>query len=397
MGHSLMVAAALLSLGAWLGLAFLRGGFWRAVVDGHLGAPQTPLPAIRVEAVIPARNEAAVIERSLRSIVEQRFSGTLHVTLVDDHSDDDTAGAARGALASAAHARPATIVTARSLEAGWTGKLNALQSGIEAVLASRSAPDYWLFTDADIEHESDNLAALVAVAKRERLDLASLMVHLHCTSFWDRLLVPAFVFFFQKLYPFAWSNDPRRTTAAAAGGCMLLAHSALERIGGLTAIADRLIDDCALAGAVKKSGGRIRLGLTNRARSIRPYAALGEVWSMVKRSAFTQLNHSYALLTLTVVGMALLYLAPPALTVYGLLANDPLVEILASFTWLLAAVLYLPTLRAYGQPAPAAFALPIAAALYTAMTLDSALAHARQRGGVWKGRTNTAEGALERG
>ena len=382
-----MVAAALLSLAAWLGLAFLRGGFWRAVVDAHLGASQATLPTIRVEAVVPARNEAPFIARSIASLLEQRFAGTLHVTLVDDHSEDGTVAAARSERAS--------IVLARELKPGWTGKLNALQSGIDAVLESGPAPDFWLFTDADIEHENDNVSALVAVAQRDRLDLMSLMVHLNCTTFWERLLVPAFVFFFAKLYPFAWSSDPRRATAAAAGGCVLLANSALERIGGLSSIADRLIDDCSLAAAVKKSGGRIRLGLTSRAKSIRPYASLGELWNMVKRSAFTQLNHSYAMLGLTLAGMTLLYLAPPLLTLYGLLANDPPVEIIASFTWLLSAVLYLPTLRAYGRPAPAAFALPLAAALYTAMTVDSAFAHARRRGGVWKGRANGAKGTLE--
>jgi len=390
-----MIAAALLSLGAWIGLAFLRGGFWRARVDAHLDAPRASLDTIRVEAVIPARDEAGFIARTFRSVVEQDFSGALHVTLVDDHSVDGTATAAQTALATAPHAQRATIVAARALRAGWTGKLNALQSGLETVLAGRPAPDFWLFTDADIEHETGNLAALVAVAQRDQLDLVSSMAHLNCTTLWERLLVPAFVFFFAKLYPFAWSNDPRRATAAAAGGCILLTNSALERIGGFSAIGDRLIDDCALAAAVKKSGGRTRLGLTNRACSIRRYAALGELWAMVKRSAFTQLDHSYSLLALTVAGMALLYIVPPLLTVDGLLANDPKLEIVASLAWLLSALLYLPTLRVYGRPATAAFALPLAAVLYTVMTVDSALAYARGRGGVWKGRADAAKGALE--
>jgi len=395
-GHSLIVAVALLALGAWFGLAFLRGGFWRARVDPHLGASRDSLAGLRIEAVIPARNEADVIARSLPSVVAQRFTGTLHVTLVDDHSDDGTAERAQAALAGTPHADRASIVAARPLPPGWTGKLNALQSGVAVVLALRPAPDYWLFTDADIEHEAENLAGLAAAAQRDRLALASLMVRLHCTTFWERLLVPAFVFFFAKLYPFAWSNDPQKATAAAAGGCVLIANSALERIGGLAAIADRLIDDCALAAAVKKSGGAIRLELTDRARSIRPYASLGDVWQMVKRSAFTQLNYSYPMLALTLAGMALLYGFPPLLTIYGLLANDLPVELIASFSWLLSAVLYLPTLRAYGQPATAAFALPVAALLYTAMTIDSAFAHVRRRGGIWKGRTNSAKGALER-
>jgi len=394
MFHWALGAVAASSLAAWTGLVLFRGRFWEAAIDKHLeasGLPGDLERAIHIEAVVPARDEAAVVTDTIPSIVAQDFAGDFHVTLVDDHSGDRTVEIARDAIAKAPQVVPSEaarfeVVTARELGAGWTGKLNALESGVLAARAARDAPDYWLFTDADIRHEPDNLARLVATARRDDLALLSSMVRLHCATPWEKLLIPAFVFFFQKLYPFAWANDPLRATAAAAGGCVLVSNAALEKIGGLAAIGDQLIDDCALAAAVKKSGGKIRLGLTDRAQSIRVYGSLGEIWAMVKRSAFTQLDCSWWNLLGTVVAMLFLYPLPLACILIGFLIRDPVVCILGGAAWFVMGSAYLPTLRAYRACPLMALTLPIAAALYTAMTLDSAFAHSRQRGGAWKNR-----------
>jgi len=387
-GKALGVAVA--SLAAWTVLALARGRFWEAMVDGQRGAVSGTYTPMRVEVIVPARNEAATIGPAVASLVAQHYDGPLAVTLVDDDSADDTAAIARRAIDASPQRSRFAVAPGRALYAPWTGKVNALDAGVAFVERERGRPDYWLFTDADIEHEPDNLAELVAKAERDGLDLVSSMVHLHCESAWERLLVPAFIFFFAKLYPFAWSNDPRRATAAAAGGCVLLRASALERIGGLDAIADRLIDDCALAAAVKGSGGTIWLGLSSRAASIRAYETLEPFWTMVKRTAFTQLGRSYLATVGAALGMAVLYLAPPALTAVGVARRDARLAAIAAATWALMSALYIPTLRAYARPTRDALALPLAATLYVAMTLDSALAHARGRGGRWKGSEQSA-------
>jgi hopene-associated glycosyltransferase HpnB len=385
---ALGVAAA--SLAAWTVLALGRGRFWQAQIDGQRGTASGAHAPKRVEAIVPARNEASTIGPAVASLVAQRYDGPLAITLVDDDSTDDTEAIARRAIDASPQRARFAVARGRALQTPWTGKLNALEAGVAFVERERGRPDYWLFTDADIEHEPDNLAELVAKAEREDLDLVSSMVHLHCESAWERLLVPAFIFFFAKLYPFAWSNDPKRATAAAAGGCGLLRARALERIGGLETIADRLIDDCALAAAVKGSGGAIWLGLSSRAASIREYDTLEPFWTMVKRTAFTQLGRSYAATVGAALGMALLYLAPPVLTATGIACRDARLASIAAATWALMSALYVPTLRAYGRPTREAVALPLAATLYVAMTLDSALAHARGRGGRWKGRVQSA-------
>jgi hopene-associated glycosyltransferase HpnB len=385
--YSPFIAVTLASLAGWTVLLAARGGFWRARVDAHLDAPPFDARAVRVEAIVPARDEADVIWRSLPTLVGQRFAGEVRVTVVDDASHDETAARARAAAEASPHRERLAVVAARPLESGWSGKLNALDTGVAHVLAERGAPDFWLFTDADIEHDRENLAALVAKACADGLDLVSLMVRLRCESAWEKLLVPAFVFFFAKLYPFTWANDPKRELAAAAGGCVLISHRALQRIGGLSAIGDRLIDDCALAAAVKRTGGRTWLGLTDRTTSVRRYESLSTVWAMVKRSAFAQLRHSYALLAVTLAAMVLLYIVPPVSTLVGVAQRDLRVALAGALAWGAMAFAYRPTLRAYGRHRREAFALPAAAALYTAMTLDSALAHARKRGGRWKNRT----------
>ena len=395
-GKLASLTVALTPLAGWLALALGRGCFWRAELDAHLEDARDRLHAPgRVEAVIPARDEAETIGASLASLISQRYDGALGITLVDDGSSDATAAVAETAVAAAlARLSDRTrfgVLPGRSLEPPWTGKLNALDAGVGFVRERRGAPDYWLFTDADIVHDPQNVAELVAKAERDDLDLVSLMVQLRCRSGWECLLVPAFVFFFRKLYPFAWSNDPRRATAAAAGGCVIVRAEALERIGGLRAIADRLIDDCALAAAVKDSGGATWLGLTARTKSIRRYQKLSSFWTMVKRTAFTQLDRSYGKTALAALVMGVLYLAPPVLTVAGIARRKAALAGSGAAAWTVMAVLYAPTLRAYGRPLHEALMLPFAAALYTAMTLDSAFAHARGRGGAWKGRTYAPE------
>jgi hopene-associated glycosyltransferase HpnB len=381
------VIVAATSLAGWIALAIRRGHFWIADLDGHRDDARRAEPAARVEAVVPARNEAATIGAAVTSLVAQRYAGPFAITLVDDGSLDETARIARAAVAHLPVSERLTSIAGRPLEAPWTGKLNALATGLQHVRRERGDPDYWLFTDADITHDLNNVRELVAKAARDDVALVSLMVRLRCTSAWERLLVPAFIFFFAKLYPFAWSNDPRRATAAAAGGCILVRADALEQIGGLPAIADRLIDDCALAAAIKATGASTWIGLTSRTSSIRAYDTLDSFWTMVKRSAFTQLGHSYGATIVAALGMLVLYVAPPMLVAVGFVRREARLSTVAAGSWALMSCLYAPTLRAYGRPFYEAFALPIAAALYTAMTLDSALAHSRGRGGNWKGRT----------
>jgi len=278
------------------------------------------------------------------------------------------------------------VIDGGPLVPGWTGKLWAMNQGIAE--AARRWPEarYLLLTDADIEHGPGVVAALIAKAEAEGRDLVSLMVLLRCRSFWERLLIPPFVFFFEKLYPFPWVNDPHRTEAAAAGGCMLVRRLALERAGGVSAIRDRLIDDCALA-ALVKARGSIWLGLTTASVSLRTYDRLSEVWRMVARTAYTQLDYRPISLLGTVLGMTVLYLAPPAALVFGGLAGDGVAAVAGGLAWAVMTVLFLPTLRLYGRSAGWAFALPLAALLYTAMTVDSARRHHLGRGGAWKGRT----------
>jgi hopene-associated glycosyltransferase HpnB len=389
--RSLWLPASLASFAAWGGLLLLRGGFWRVGLDEHHRHVASEALESRVEAVVPARDEVATIATAIGSLAEQRYSGAFAVTLVDDDSSDGTAQAARAALAGRDAAARLSVIAGRPLRAGWTGKLNALDAGVEAVLRERGAPAYWLFTDADIAHDPGNVAALVAKARSEGLDLASLMVRLRSRSGWERLLVPAFVFFFRKLYPFAWSNDPAKRTAAAAGGCVLISHAALERIGGLGAISGRLIDDCALAAAVKNSGGRIWIGMSERTTSVRAYESLETLWAMVARTAFTQLDHSYPLVALAVGGMVLLYAVPAVTLLGGMLARDGTLASAGAAGTILMCFAYAPTLRAYDEHPLAALALPVAAMLYAAMTVDSARRHLLRRGGAWKGRTYGAD------
>ncbi|HXA64109.1 MAG TPA: glycosyltransferase [Bryobacteraceae bacterium] len=363
-----------MSLAAWIYLIFGRGGFWRMRVSP---APKLTGPPKPVAVVIPARNEEAVVGQAIGSLMQQDYPGPLRVFLVDDHSSDRT-------IAAAGTHEGLTIVRARPLPDGWTGKLWAISEGLER--AASMQPDYVLLTDADIVHAPDNVSGLVARAESGNLNLVSYMVKLRSRTLAERALIPAFVFFFFKLYPPEWIARRDRKTAGAAGGCMLLRQSALERIGGIAAIKGELIDDCALARAVKKTGGAIWLGLTRETCSIRDYATFEEIRSMIARTAFTQLGYSPMLLIGTIIAMAIIYLAPPLL----LLTGDPIAAGCGAAAWLLMSMSYVPTLRLYDRSIAWAPLLPRVALFYMVATVDSALRYWTGRGGEWKGRVHSA-------
>lgn len=373
----------LLSLAIWLYLLLGRGGFWLA----RERDADSPIPERwpSVTAVVPARNEADVIEQSIGSLLQQDYPGTFRVVLVDDGSDDGTA--ARALAATCDSAGRLDVLRGSPLPSGWTGKVWAQHQGVGLALASDDKPDYLLLTDADIGHAPDNLRGLAARAESQRLALASSMVELSCRHWAERFLIPAFVFFFQMLYPFAWVADRNRAVAAAAGGCMLVRREALERIGGMASIRSEIIDDCALARRLKAQG-QIRLGLTRRARSLRPYEGLGEIGRMVSRSAYAQLDYSPLLLAGTVAGMAITYLVPALLALFG----HGLAQAAGVATWLLMAVAFQPMLRFYRVSPLWGLALPGIAAAYTVFTVQSAVAVWRGRGGQWKGRTQARMG-----
>ncbi len=382
-----LTGLAAVSLAAWIWLLFLRGGFWKCS-EMLNGAGPEPAEWPTVVAIVPARNEAEVIGRAIERLSAQDYPGSFSIIVVDDDSDDGTADAARAADDYAA--RALDLVTGETPPAGWTGKMWALHAGLAR--ADKIAADATLvwFTDADIEHDPDTLRRLVAKAEAGAFDLVSTMVLLHCRSFWERLLIPPFVFFFQKLYPFPRVNDPASPVAAAAGGCMLVRRGALMRIGGIAAIRNELIDDCALARAIKRQGP-IWLGLTRASRSIRPYSTLAPIWSMVARTAFHQLGYSALLLAGTVAGMVMLYGVPP-LAVFGAPLYDAFwTQSLGTLTYFTMGVVFWPTARLYGQSAIAVLLLPVAALFYVAMCLDSARRHWIGRGGTWKARHHAPE------
>jgi hopene-associated glycosyltransferase HpnB len=353
-----MVIASAVGCLIWIVLVFGRRGFWRVAEPGRLPEP-TVRPA--VTAVIPARNEAEVIGRSIGSLLRSEYS--LNIVLVDDHSTDGTAQAA-------GVSERLTVMQAPALPPGWTGKLWAVNNGVEE--AAKASPDYYLFTDADIEHAPGNVTQLVARAEAGGFDMVSLMVKLRCESFAEKALIPAFVFFFFKLYP------PGPSTDGAAGGCILIRRTALERIGGMARIAHEVIDDCALAREVKASGGKLWLGVTRTTKSIRPYPVLADVEQMIARTAFTQLNYSAWMLLGAVLGMFVTYLLPPMLA----LAGYPF----AMAAWALMTISFIPMLRFYGRNPLWAVTLPLVALFYTAATVHSAIRYWSGRGGMWKGR-----------
>ena len=369
---------ASVSLFFWVGVLILRGGFWPA--DQRLTDPTPDLnPWPGVVCVIPARNEAPTIGGTVKSLLEQDYPGPVSVIVVDDNSDDGTAQ-----VANAAATKGLSVVTGKPLADGWSGKLWAVKQGLDAAEEIDADAAYVLLTDADITHDSESLRRLVAKAEVDGLNLVSLMVRLRCESLWEKLLIPAFIFFFQKLYPFPWVNDPARPLAAAAGGCMLIRRGALRHIGGVDSIRDRLIDDCALAGQIKKYGP-IWLGLSNKVRSERAYGALSEIWEMVARTAFGQLGNSILALIGTVLAMSIAYLVPP-IAASGVLGGGAGAALGVLTWWGLMGIAFWPTLTLYGMPKAWSLLLPVAAFLFTLMTVSSAIRYWRGRGGAWKGR-----------
>ncbi|MEU6992173.1 glycosyltransferase [Streptomyces sp. NPDC046465] len=370
------------SLAAWLWLLSGQGFFWRT--DVRLPPRRDPARWPSVCVVVPARDEAAVLPLSLPSLLAQDYPGRAEIFLVDDGSSDGTGELAR-ALAERHGGLPLTVGSPGEPPAGWTGKLWAVRHGIG--LARAREPEYLLLTDADIAHEPDSLRQLVAAADTGGFDLVSLMARLRVESGWERLVVPAFVYFFAQLYPFRRIGRKGARTAAAAGGCVLLRRDAAERARIPDAIRQAVIDDVALARAVKRSGGHIWLGLAERVDSVRPYPRLGDLWRMVSRSAYAQLRHNPLLLTGTVGGLALVYLAPPVTLLAGLAAGSAVTAVAGGLAWLVMTATYLPMLRYYRQPFWLAPLLPGTAFLYLLMTVDSAVQHYRGRGAAWKGRT----------
>jgi hopene-associated glycosyltransferase HpnB len=357
----------IVSLAAWIYLLVFRGSFWRISRATRIAVPSRDRKGA-VTVVIPARDEAANIGQAVDSLVPQA-----RVIVVDDHSSDATAEIARQ--------HGANVIDGQPLPPGWTGKLWAVSQGLKVAIEAR--PDYVLLTDADILHPPGNVADLVARAEEHGFDLVSLMVRLSTESFAERALIPAFVFFFLKLYPPSWISSSRHRTAGAAGGCMLIRREMIERIGGVETIRGELIDDCALARAVKRNGGKVWLGLTRETRSIREYGGFGEIWRMISRTAFTQLNYSPLMLCGAVAGLALTYLAPLALA----LTFAPLTGSLGAAAWLMMSIAYTPMLRFYGRSRLWAPALPFIALFYAGATIDSAVRYWIGRGGMWKGRT----------
>ncbi|KFG01639.1 glycosyl transferase family 2 [Streptomyces scabiei] len=370
------------SLAAWLWLLLGQGFFWRT--DVRLPPRRDPDDWPYVCVVVPARDEAAVLPESLPSLLGQDYPGRAEVFLVDDGSSDGTGDLARE-LSRRFGGLPLTVSSPGEPPAGWTGKLWAVRHGI--ALARARGPEFLLLTDADIAHRPDSLRALAAAARTGGFDLVSQMARLRAESVWERLVVPAFVYFFAQLYPFRRIGVRGSRTAAAAGGCVLLSAEAAERARIPDAIRQAVIDDVALAKAVKRSGGHIWLGLAERVDSVRPYPRLHDLWHMISRSAYAQLLHNPLLLTGTVIGLALVYLVPPAALLTGPATGDPATALLGGLAWLLMAATYVPMLRYYGQPLWLAPLLPFTAFLYLLMTVDSAVQHYRGRGAAWKGRT----------
>jgi hopene-associated glycosyltransferase HpnB len=364
-----MTTLAAATLLIWIYLLFAHGRFWQAGPALSVGYPQAAPP---VAVVIPARDEAAMIETSLRSLLAQDYAGPFRVILTDDNSTDGT-----GDIARALGDPRLTVVTGAPRPAGWSGKLWAVSQGI----AEAGNADLVLLTDADILHEPAHVSALVSRIERYGLDLVSEMVKLNCASRAERALVPAFVFFFQLLYPFAWVNDGLKATAAAAGGTILIRRRALLRIGGIECIRGALIDDVALAAAVK-SGGQIWLGHSDLARSIRPYPSVGDIWRMITRTAYVQLGYSLLWLAAAIAGMALTWLAPPALVLFG----HGAAFWCGLAAWIMLSASYLPTLRRFGRSLLWAPFLPLVAGFYMAATIASAANHHLGRGVAWKGR-----------
>jgi hopene-associated glycosyltransferase HpnB len=404
------------SAAAWLYLLLAHGGYWLTnrrlpPADGSArGDRNTPAGSSptgswpTVVAVVPARNEADMLPITLPALLGQEYPGEFRVFLVDDGSDDGTGQLARelGVKGARDGGAALTVVAGAPRPDGWAGKVWAMHQGLAA--AERAGqPEYVLFTDADIEWAPGALRRLVAAAGRDGRDLVSQMALLRAATAWERMVVPAFVYFFGQLYPFSRVNSPSSKTAAGAGGCMLINRAALAKAGGLELIRGALIDDVALATLLKRGGSRCWLGLTTEVTSVRPYPRLADLWHMIARSAYTQLRYSPLVLAGTLAGLLVLYAAPPVGALAGLIAADSgpagTGVALAGFAglagWAIMAATYLPMLRFYGLSPLRAPALPLVAVLYAAMTADSARRHYSGRAVTWRGRSATRPSASD--
>jgi hopene-associated glycosyltransferase HpnB len=368
-----------LPLAIWLYLLLFHNGFW-LLRERDTTAVATPASWPSVVAVVPARNEADVIQSSIGSLLAQDYPGAFHIVLVDDQSDDQT-----GELAQVLNSSSLTVLRSAPRPEGWTGKLWAMAQGVEQ--AATLSPEFLWFTDADITHSPDNLRQLVARAQDGNKVLVSLMARLSCKSYAEHFLIPAFVFFFDMLFPFGAVNNPRNPVAAAAGGCMLARREALERAGGLAAIRHNIIDDCALGRAMKRQGP-IWLGLTDRAVSLRPYDHISDIQHMVTRTAYAQLGYSPWVLAATMLGLAMVYLAP---VMTALFAWGPS-QLAGWLAWIIMAAMYVPMLRFYRLSWLWAPALPLIGLFYAVFTFQSALQHWSGKGGRWKGRAQADAG-----
>ena len=370
---------AAIPLAIWLYLFFAHGNFWQLHEDEI--EPQHLDRWPRVVAIVPARNEAQSISHSIESLAKQEYPGDFSIIVVDDHSQDGTATHALKAAQDSNAAGRIAIHSAGELPAGWTGKVWAMNEGVAT--AAKKVLDYFWFTDADIVHAPDTLRRLVFRAQRDSLDLASLMVLLQSKTFPERLLIPPFLYFFLMLYPPRWIGDPKARTVGAAGGCILLRRAGLERIGGFAAIRKEVIDDCALARAVKKTGGKIWMDLTRKSVSLRSYGSFSEIRDLIARTAFTQLNYSFVLLLATLAGLFATYLLPWIL----FFAYPGEAWWFVDTTIALMAATFAVTVRFYGLSWPWALTLPVAALFYGYATCVSAVRFWLGRGGQWKGRS----------
>ncbi|HZS19677.1 MAG TPA: glycosyltransferase [Pseudonocardiaceae bacterium] len=382
---------AIASAAAWAYLITGHGDFWRT--STRLSRkPPAPDRWPSVGVVIPARDEGAVLPETLPTLLGQDYPGELAVWLVDDASTDGTASVAQAMTQRSASRASLIVLAAPPPPSGWTGKLNALQCGVAA--AEAAGVELLLFTDADIAHHRSSVRCLVATALADDRDMVSLMALLRTQTGWERALVPAFVYFFAQLYPFPRVARSGGWTAAAAGGCILLRRAALARAGGLSRIRGALIDDIALGRLLKRSGARTWLGFTSdppEVRSVRPYPRVTDLWTMVTRTAYTQLQQSPVLLAGTIATLGLLYVVPPLAALTGFVQRSGVPAVAGAGAWTAMAITQAPVLRLYGLSPLRGLALPAVAMLYAAMTVDSARRHATGRGGAWKGRFTHSE------
>jgi hopene-associated glycosyltransferase HpnB len=381
---SVSSAVAWLAVLAWGWMLLLRGRFW--LIESPAVAPDPAVWPV-VTALVPARNEADVIGQAIGSLLGQDYPGTFRVIVTDDHSTDGTADLARTAAARLQSENRLLVIQAAPLPGGWSGKMWAQSQALNAAVKTFPDTELFLLTDADIGHAPHELSRMVARLLSDKSDLASLMVRLSTASFAEKAIVPAFVFFFRLLYPFRWVADKTKSTAAAAGGYMLIRRTMLKKIGGLAAIKNALIDDCSLAAAVKNAGGRVTLDLSQETISLRLYPRAEELWMMIARSAYTQLRCSPLLLAGTVLSMSITFLAPPLL---GLLTTGPQV-LPALLAWSLMTLAFAPMLRFYRQSLIWSPLLPLTALFYLGATIDSARRHWTGRGGEWKGRIQASD------